>query len=60
MLADVFAFALPLGVEAKQQLLAEPDVARRVRLLLEGLDALGPAPGAAPAGHKFPPDFSAN
>jgi Lon protease-like protein len=60
MLCDVCGFALPLEVQAKQQLLAEPDVARRVRLLLEGLDGLGPAPGAAAAGHKFPPDFSAN
>ena len=61
MLTDVFAFALPLAPEAKQELLGEPDVARRVDLLLEGLAGLGPAPApASPPGRKFPPDFSAN
>jgi uncharacterized protein len=59
MLTDVFAFALPLGPEAKQLLLGEPDVARRVGLLLEGLAGLGKAPASPPA-RRFPPDFSAN
>jgi Lon protease-like protein len=63
-LSDVLGFALPLPAEAKQELLAEADVERRVRRLLALLDAC-PAPAPPPAEEarpprKFPPDFSVN
>jgi Lon protease-like protein len=51
-LCDIVAFALPLPVEAKQELLEEPDVARRARRLLRYLK---PAKE-----RKFPPEFSTN
>jgi uncharacterized protein len=49
-LCDVLGFALPLALERKQGLLAEPDVAARARALLELLTAE----------RRFPPEFSAN
>jgi Lon protease-like protein len=58
ILCDIFTFALPLAMEIKQELLADPHVERRVRLLLDQLQAK--------SGHssevrlKFPPEFSAN
>jgi Lon protease-like protein len=55
-LADLYSFALPLEVEAKQALLQEPDVERRVHRLLTYLETLRPAPAVS----KFPPEFSAN
>jgi uncharacterized protein len=57
VLCDVFAFAMPLSVDAKRGLLEQPDVALRARLLIEQLRDL-----ARPAGPQrgFPPDFSAN
>jgi Lon protease-like protein len=55
-LCDIFSFALPLDLEFKQRLLAEPDVARRADLLLTHLVDHAPAPSS----RKFPPDFSAN
>lgn len=57
MLCDIFAFALPLEVGFKQQLLEELDVGQRVRSLVAKLEALLP-PSRTP--RKFPPDFSAN
>jgi Lon protease-like protein len=54
-LADLLTFALPLAVEDRQALLEQAEVGRRVSRLLEHLDAL-----AAPAGRKFPPEFSSN
>lgn len=57
-LADVFAFALPLEVEFKQQLLEEADVRQRVMRLLARLE--GPAPAAAGGDRHFPPQFSEN
>jgi Lon protease-like protein len=50
-LADVLGYALPLPLEVKQGLLAEPDAARRATALTDAfrLDD-----------HKFPPDFSEN
>ena len=51
-LCDIVAFALPLPVEAKQQLLEEPDVGRRARRLLRHLK---PAKD-----RQFPPGFSTN
>jgi Lon protease-like protein len=59
VLCDILAFALPLEIDVKQQLLEEVDVARRAGLLLEHCRPGGrdhpPMPRVA-----FPPDFSAN
>jgi Lon protease-like protein len=57
-LCDIFGFALPLEVEAKQRLLEEARVERRVRLLLDGLAAKAPAGGERK--RNFPPEFSLN
>lgn len=51
---DTLGYALPIPLEVKQQLLAEVNVARRVRLLADTLR------GARPADHRFPPAFSPN
>ncbi len=56
VLCDVFAFALPLEADVKRDLLEEPDVARRARLLVEQLQELR-GPGGPP---RYPPNFSAN
>ncbi|RLS33454.1 MAG: ATP-dependent protease [Planctomycetota bacterium] len=52
MLTDIVAYTLDLDPELKLRLLAECDVLRRTRLLLEGLAARG--------GRRFPPPFSRN
>lgn len=56
MLADIVSYTVDLGLEVKMKLLAECDVFRRTRLLL---DALAARP-AAVATRVFPPDFSIN
>lgn len=56
MLADIVSYTVDLGIEVKMKLLAECDVVRRTRLLL---DALASRP-AAVATRVFPPDFSIN
>ncbi len=54
-LCDMLAYALPIPLELKQQLLADPHVATRVEVLARALHA------AKPAAHRqFPPDFSPN
>jgi Lon protease-like protein len=58
-LCDVFAFALPLDLAIKQQLLEEATIERRVRHLLEQLDVCQPTQALA-AARRFPPEFSAN
>jgi Lon protease-like protein len=58
-LCDVFAFALPLDLAIKQQLLEEAEIERRARHLLEHLDVCQPAQ-ALSAARQFPPEFSAN
>lgn len=58
-LADLVAFALPLDCGFKQELLEELDVERRVRRLIEHLEAFAAAPTKLP-GQEFPPRFSAN
>jgi Lon protease-like protein len=58
-LCDVFAFALPLDLEIKQQLLEEPGIERRASHLLARLEVCQPEPAKSSA-HRFPPDFSAN
>ncbi len=60
-LCDLFAFALPLDVPLKQQLLEELDVAERARRLVAMLRENAPAvEPALPDDRPFPPDFSAN
>jgi Lon protease-like protein len=58
-LCDIIAFALPLEVEFKQALLAQPDVTERVRCLLRFLAKQEP-PAVDAAERKFPPEFSVN
>ena len=59
-LCDVFSFALPIGVEVKQQLLEDGDVEQRVRRLIAHLEENAPPEPAKPSARPFPPDFSAN
>jgi Lon protease-like protein len=54
-LADILAFALPLDLEFKQQLLEELIPERRLRRLVEHLEKNEPPPH-----RKFPPEFSSN
>jgi Lon protease-like protein len=59
-LADIFSSVLPLDVDVKQELLAEAQVERRVRLLLRRLeDCESVLPAETPERH-FPPEFSDN
>jgi Lon protease-like protein len=60
VLGDVLAFALPLGMELKQELLAELAVERRVCRLLSHLEAADVPGPAEPSPRSFPPDFSSN
>lgn len=59
-LCDILGFAAPLPVTAKQQLLEELHVERRMQALLQHLTSTPPP--AIPAGHdrQFPPGFSTN
>lgn len=57
ILTDILAFALKLKLEIKEELLAETDVNRRARLLLEAVKSGATAESAGP---NFPPDFSLN
>jgi uncharacterized protein len=59
VVCDLLAFAFPLAVKAKQELLQTPDVAQRVQLLLSAEALSAPQP-IAPEVRKYPPDFSAN
>ena len=59
-LCDVFGFALPLGIEVKEQLLEEIDVERRARRLIAHLEENSPPLPAETAPRPFPPGFSAN
>lgn len=54
-LCDVLAYALPLQLEIKQRLLAEPEVATRADVLADALRLARPADGRI-----FPPQFSPN
>lgn len=60
VLCDILAFAVPLPVAAKQQLLEELHVERRMQGLLQLLTSTTPPTGAASADRQFPPDFSSN
>jgi Lon protease-like protein len=52
---DVLSFALPVPLELKQHLLADPGVEQRVEMLYHAL-----TPRPAPANRVFPPQFSPN
>jgi Lon protease-like protein len=52
---DVLAYALPLPLEMKQALLAEPHADLRAEVITQALQV-----SAARADRKFPPEFSAN
>jgi len=57
-LADIIAFALPLDAEFKQSLLEELDVAIRVKMLHDFVEAKNSL--ASVVHRKFPPEFSIN
>lgn len=59
-LCDIFAFALSLDVEFKQELLDELDVGRRVERLLSRLESDSGCTAIVTGERKFPPDFSDN
>ena len=67
-LGDIIAFALPIELEIKQGLLEELDVRKRVRKLLEHLEAHPQKPAKTKSKakpevttpRKFPPEFSVN
>jgi hypothetical protein len=60
-LADVVAYLLPFDVGFKVQLLADTNVERRARRVLEQLESAEPEkPASGSAEHRFPPDFSPN
>jgi Lon protease-like protein len=59
-LCDVFGFTMSVEVEVKRQLLAEADVERRARLLLDYLAPRLPTKLAPDPERRFPPEFSAN
>ena len=56
-IGDIIAFALPLEMEFKQELLEELEVEIRVKKLLECLEARKPKPKVQ---RPFPPEFSVN
>jgi len=59
-LCDIVAFALPLDVAFKQQLLEELDVEKRAGSLLDYLETHDPPQPAELVDRKFPPEFSVN
>lgn len=56
-LCDMLSFRLPMPLEQKQQLLAQPDVGIRAEFLLSVLESLPVSGGST---RPFPPAFSAN
>jgi Lon protease-like protein len=59
-LCDIFAFALPIAVEIKQELLEEIDIEARVDRFLAALTSARPVESPPAPARKFPPDFSVN
>ena len=59
-LCDIVAFALPLDIAFKQQLLEELDVEKRASSLVEYLETHEPPQPAEVVERKFPPEFSVN
>jgi ATP-dependent Lon protease len=60
LLTDLAAYALPLELDVKRQLLAEHRVSVRSKILLEQVSALVGAASAKASSHSFPPLFSSN
>lgn len=63
LLSDVLAFALPLDLVFKQQLLEELSIMRRTEQLGEYLESHGPPSPkmqSEPETRQFPPEFSSN
>ncbi len=61
VLTDVVAYTLDIELSLKEQLLAELNVDRRARMLLDQLVKAGRRPPARwPSGVEFPPGFSDN
>ena len=54
-LCDMLAYALPLELELKQQLLEEPHIHTRAEIMTHALKIAQPSPDRA-----FPPEFSSN
>ncbi len=59
-LTDTISFALNLPLAVKQQLLREPNVDVRCRLLIRCMESRVDEDPSEGEGRKFPPDFSAN
>jgi Lon protease-like protein len=59
LLTDLAAYALPLDIEVKQQLLAECRVSARAEILLSQVENLAAAT-TTPSNRIFPPSFSEN
>jgi Lon protease-like protein len=59
LLTDLAAYALPLDLAVKQQLLAESRVSARAEILLSEVGQLAAAAAAKPS-RPFPPSFSEN
>jgi ATP-dependent Lon protease len=60
MLTDIITYILPLDLSFKQCLLAETNVERRARRLLDHVSALPGSEFAENADRSFPPEFSVN
>jgi Lon protease-like protein len=60
MMTDLAAYALPFELAFKQQLLAEPRIDVRARLLLEQLESQSRSELVAAVADVFPPPFSVN
>ena len=61
MFTDLVAYTINLGIQVKQQLLAERNVDRRAATLLAALAGMTHGePIRQPRTGGFPPDFSAN
>ncbi len=60
MLCDIFAFALPLEIAAKQGLLEELNIAERARKLLHHLETTASIHATGSEPRRFPPSFSEN
>ena len=56
MLTDIVSYTIDLDLECKMRLLAECDVFRRTRLLMEAIESRG----SGSNGRVFPPGFSLN
>jgi Lon protease-like protein len=59
LLTDLAAYALPLELDVKQQLLAECRVGERAQILLSHVAGLA-RDASKPSSHTFPPSFSDN